>query len=138
MSQTMSAPTLTNFEKRLAAFTPFERNLARRREPLSKRVLDQSWLPVKKPKKVAHSHPWDFEFQNTYGNKFNTSLHRDMRQYFGVHNLSESMLAEVAAHRMLKNKEIKCHRCWSPVMGEPSSASGVYPLHPDNDRRGFL
>merc|ERR1712118_646253 len=118
---------------------PLERRMARRRDGLSKKVLGQSFLPIKKVKtaKVEHTHPWDFEFQNTYGNKFNTSLHRDMRQYFGVHNVSESMLAEVAAHRMLKSKDIKCPRCWSPKMGEPSSASGVYPLHPDNDRRGL-
>merc|ERR1719335_2104185 len=109
--------------------TAFERRMAKPRVPLSSKVMAGSFLPIKKVKKaeVEHKFPWDFEFQYTYGNKFNDSLHRDMRQYFGVHNLSESMLAEVAAHRMLKSKDVKCQRCWSSVMGEPSSASGVYP-----------
>merc|ERR1719235_214044 len=120
MSQSQSAPSLK------PRMTPFERCMARRRDPLSSKVLAGSFLPIKKVKKIENRPPWDFEFQNTYGNKFNTSLHRDMRQYFGVHNLSESLLSEVAAHRQLKNKDVKCPRCWSPVLGEPSSASGVY------------
>merc|ERR1719265_2898622 len=119
--------------------TAFERRMAKPRVPLSSKVMAGSFFPIKKVKNVEvnHKFPWDFDFQHTYGNKFNDSLHRDMRQYFGVHNLSESMLAEVAAHRMLKSQHHKCGRCWPDghAMGNPSSSHGVYPLHPDNDRR---
>lgn len=39
--------------------------------------------------------PWNDEFQHTYGNRFNKSVHKDFRQYFGAQSLHGAFLADV-------------------------------------------